>query len=124
MKKSELRNIIREQIKKMVEPKRDSVKTGGEIQLIPVTKQMGPQEPSRWGAGSGALNGWVCTNAPFPIGTGIGCYESTGGIYTNTSTGQSYNLPCIPVGYPNGSCFQYKHSNQGTPACEAHCLHS
>ena len=121
MKKSQLRNIIKEQVRKAMEPKRSPVKPGEGITPTPV--QMGPDEPAPWDAGSGAINGWVCAYAPFPVGTGAGCYYSQNGVYTNQNTnspnyGLMYNLPCIPVGYPGGSCFQY----QGD--CNLNCLHT
>ena len=102
-----------------------TVTTPTTIQLLSVTVPTGPT--TNWG-NRGAANGWVCANAPFPIGTGTGCYESIGGTYTNTipgspSNGITYLLPCIPYNQ-GGSCFQYKTQATGSPACESFCLQS
>jgi len=87
-----------------------------------------PLSPTgNWGNSNSSV-GWVCANAPYPIGTGVGCYESIGGFYTNTnnsspSYGTQYQLPCIPY-FAGGSCFQYKDQGTGSPACQSFCLQS
>jgi len=102
-----------------------TVTTPTTIQLVSVTVPTGPA--TNWG-NSGTANGWVCALAPSPIGTGMGCYESIAGVYTNTipgspNNGLTYLLPCIPYNQ-GGSCFQHKSQATGSPACQSFCLQS
>ena len=103
-----------------------TVTTPTTIQLLSVT--VPPTPPTSWGNTESNVNGWVCALAPFPIGTGAGCYYSLYGVYTNSNpsspnNGQTYNLPCIPY-FQGGSCFEFKSQGSGSPACESFCLQS
>ena len=107
----------------LAEPTIETTVTTPTIEALSVIVPPTPQ--TNWG-NSGVANGWACVLAPFPIGTGAGCYETIGGIYTNTIAGSpnygyTYQLPCIPF-YQGGNCFEYKNQAQGSPACESFCL--
>ena len=59
-----------------------TVTTPTTIQLLSVTVPTGPT--TNWGNTESNVNGWVCALAPFPIGTGAGCYYSLYGVKHTT----------------------------------------
>jgi len=108
------------------EPVVETTVTTPTIELRAVSVPDGPG--NSWGNGKSVIDGWVCALAPYPIGTGVGCYQSVSGVYTNSdptspSYGNTYNLPCVPY-WAGGSCFEYQSQAQGSPACLSFCLQS
>ena len=87
-----------------------------------------------WDSGSSVVPYYVCADAPWPIGTGAGCYEAVNGIYTNNISsspnfGLQYQLPCQPW-HQGGSCYGFLWSYQipatypNEKACNDNCLYS
>jgi len=98
--------------------------------IIPLAVNVPTGPRNNWGNDftKSTTDGFVCANAPHPIGTGVGCYRSINGIYTNTnpsspSVGQTYVLPCIPY-FAGGSCFEFQNQADGSPSCNSFCAQS
>jgi len=97
--------------------------------IVPVSVPPNTPMPSNnWGQGKQFADGYVCAYAPHPVGTGVGCYLSIGGVYTNDipsspNYGMQYGLPCSPW-YTGGPCFEYEYTTIGSPACMSYCLQS
>ena len=110
----------------LIEPIIETTVTTPTIELRAVNVPAGPG--NSWGDGKSVIDGWVCALAPSPIGTGIGCYQTIAGLYTNTNPtspnyGHTYAVPCVPY-WAGGSCFEYQSQAQGSPACLSFCLQS
>jgi|TARA_B100001758_G_scaffold241722_1_gene248925 hypothetical protein len=122
---SEVEVIETEEVTPVIET---TVTTPTTIIPLGVNVPSGPR--NNWGNDftTTGVDGFVCANAPYPIGTGIGCYRSINGLYTNTnqtspSFGQTYVLPCIPY-FAGGSCFEFENQSTGSPSCNSFCAQS
>ena len=149
MKKFQLKNIIKEQIKQV---KQDLSRE--KIDIIPVNFSGGdtrdPQRadqkkfigsddislPSTYNS-SAVTAFWLCLYIPGPHGTGSGCYPfDQFGVWTSPLTGAQATSGCLPW-HMGGNCFgalnqsdfpiQTQNGPVGSPRekpCNPNCIHS
>tara|TARA_R110002020_G_C16271083_1_gene771115 strand:+ start:285 stop:1391 length:1107 start_codon:yes stop_codon:yes gene_type:complete len=113
---------------------------GSPIKMLPTRTQTNTVDKKHitptngWDSDSSMVPYYVCAYAPWPIGTGAGCYEGVNGVYTNTNAaspnfGNTYPLPCTPW-HQGGNCYGFLWASQipvqypGEQACNDNCLYS